>query len=179
MTPIIAPFPIDSTKVRESGIIGGLSYQGFCQTESEPNQPPSKWEVYELILRIPYYIVFSRYTNKLQGFHLVGGHYEPMNLSQGRLLMPELGLSLGLWQGSFQDIERLWLRWFTVDGEIIAVPAEELATAREEAITAREEALTAREEALTAREEAAEAKRKAEILAERLRQLGLNPDEIN
>jgi hypothetical protein len=49
---------------------------------------------------IPYYIVFSRYTNQLQTFQLVGGHYEPMNLTKWRLLMPEINLSLGLWQGS-------------------------------------------------------------------------------
>ncbi|NET60816.1 MAG: DUF4351 domain-containing protein [Symploca sp. SIO2E6] len=30
-----------------------------------------------------------------------------------------MGISLGLWQGSFRTINRLWLRWFTQDGELI------------------------------------------------------------
>lgn len=135
----------------------GTEQEDLGETQSQPNKPPSKWEVYERILRVPYYIVFSRYTNEIRAFHLVGGHYEPMNLTGDRLPMPELGLSLGLWQGSFRDIERLWLRWFTLEGELIWVPEEE---------------------ATQAKLEAAQAKRKAEQLAERLRQLGVNPDEL-
>lgn len=140
--------------------------------ESAADKPPSKWEVYERILRIPYYVVFSRYTNELRAFQLVGGHYEPINLAQGRLLMPEIDLSLGLWQGSFRDIERLWLRWFTLAGELIPAPTEQAAAATERA-------MIAEQEATEARQEAAQAKRKAEQLAERLRQLGVNPDELH
>lgn len=88
-----------------------------------------------------------------------------MNLTEGRLLMPEIDLSLGLWQGSFRDIERLWLRWFTLAGELIPAPTEEAAAATERAIVAELEA--------------AQAKRKVEQLAERLRQLGVNPDELD
>jgi len=38
-------------------------------------KPPSKWKVYEQILRIPYYVIFSRYTNQLRVFSLQSGHY--------------------------------------------------------------------------------------------------------
>ncbi|MEH1812429.1 MAG: hypothetical protein V7K26_30580 [Nostoc sp.] len=110
-------------------------------------------------------VVFSRYTNELRAFQLVGAHYEPMNLTNGYLLMPEIDLSLGLWQGSFRDIERLWLRWFTLTGELIPAPTEEAAAATERAIVAEQEA--------------AQAKRKVEQLTERLRQLGVNPDELD
>ncbi|MEH2054921.1 MAG: Uma2 family endonuclease [Nostoc sp.] len=140
--------------------------------ESAANKPPSKWEVYERILRIPYYVVFSRYTNELRAFQLVGGHYEPMNLNDGCLQMPEIDLSLGLWQGSFRDIERLWLRWFTLAGELIPAPTEE-------ATAATQRAIIAEQEAREAKQETAQAKRKAEKLAERLRQLGVNPDELD
>ena len=123
-------------------------------------------------MRIPYYIVFSRYTNELRAFQLVGSHYEPMNLTQGRLLMPEIDLSLGLWQGSFRDIERLWLRWFTLAGELIPAPTEETAAATERAIIAEQEATEAKQEA-------AQARQKAEQLGERLRHLGVNPDDLD
>ncbi len=129
----------------------GTEDEDLGETQREENKPPTKWEVYETILRVPYYIVFSRYTNELRAFHLVGGHYETMNFQDGRLLMPELGLSLGIWQGEFRGINRLWLRWFSVEGELIFVPEEE----------------------------ASKAKRRVEKLAERLRQLGINPDEIS
>ena len=39
-------------------------------------KPPTKWEVYEQFLRIPYYVVFSRYTNDLRIFILSGARYE-------------------------------------------------------------------------------------------------------
>ncbi len=136
----------------------GTEDEDLGATQREPNKPPTKWFVYEQILRVPYYVVFSRYSNKLQGFHLVGGHYEAMNFTNERLLIPELGLSLGLWQGSFQEIERLWLRWFTLEGKLISVPTEEV---------------------IAAKQEAAKAKTRAEKLAERLRQLGVNPDDLD
>lgn len=78
--------------------------------------------------------------------------------------MPELGLSLGVWQGAFRDINRLWLRWFTLTGELISEPTEEV--------------VAATERAMIAEQEVEKAKRKAEQLAERLRQLGVNPDEL-
>nr|WP_041233863.1 Uma2 family endonuclease [Cylindrospermum stagnale] len=143
----------------------GTEEEDLGQKERKIDKPPSKWEVYERILRVPYYIVFSRYTNELRAFQLVGGHYEPMNLTEGRLPMPELGLSLGLWQGTFRDIPKLWLRWFTLAGELILEPTEETAAATERAIIAEQDAI--------------QAKRKAEQLAERLRQLGVNPDEVD
>ena len=34
--------------------------------------PPSKWEVYERWLRVPYYVTFSRYNDELRIFKLSG-----------------------------------------------------------------------------------------------------------
>ncbi|KAM3096055.1 Uma2 family endonuclease [Phormidesmis sp. 146-35] len=77
-------------------------------------KPPRKWDVYEKILRVPYYIVFSRYTNQLRFFQLTGGRYQeqPVDPDRPRLWIPALKLGLGLWQGSFEGINRLWLRWY-------------------------------------------------------------------
>ncbi|MGB7443311.1 MAG: Uma2 family endonuclease [Coleofasciculaceae cyanobacterium] len=94
------------------------------QTLREVNQPPSKWQVYEQVLRVPYYLVFSRYTNQLQAFGLVTSRYQPLSLEQQRLWLEELQLGLGLWQGNYQGIERLWLRWFDALGNWVPTPAE-------------------------------------------------------
>jgi hypothetical protein len=80
--------------------------------------------VYEQILRVPYYVVFSRYTDQLQVFQLVGDSYQLAELTEGRLLIPRIGLSLGLWQGSYENLERLWLRWMTMTGELIPTSSE-------------------------------------------------------
>ncbi len=135
----------------------GTEEEDFGRTVQKFGNPATKWQVYEQILRVPYYIIFSRYTNELQAFHLVGGHYESVTLTDGRLLLPELELSLGLWQGSFREIDRLWLRWMTTEGELIPIPSEEATVAEQRAIVAEQ---------------------RAERLAERLRELGVDPEEL-
>ncbi|MBD2453195.1 Uma2 family endonuclease [Nostoc sp. FACHB-87] len=103
----------------------GTEKEDLGQTLREVNQPPTKWEVYERILRVPYYIVFDRYTDKLQAFQIIAGRYSEMNLTTPRIWMPSLQLGLGLWQGSYQGIERLWLRWYDADGNWIPTPVEQ------------------------------------------------------
>ncbi|BAZ14635.1 hypothetical protein NIES4071_64790 [Calothrix sp. NIES-4071] len=126
---------------------------------------PLWYKVYEHILRVPYYIVFIYYINEVKPYILVGGHYEAINFnSDGRLDMPELGLSLGLWEGAFRGIDRLWLRWFTLEGELILFGEEKAQLAKQEAVEAKQEAI--------------KAQKRVEELAEKLRQLGINPDEI-
>ena len=66
--------------------------------------PPRKWDVYEKILRVPYYVVFSRYTNRVHFFKLAGGHYQQQALDKRnpRVWIPELEVGLGLWQGELR-----------------------------------------------------------------------------
>jgi Uma2 family endonuclease len=87
---------------------------------------PRKWEVYEQRLRVPYYIVFSRYTNQVRFFQLTGGRYQEQALdpAQPRLWIPELGLGLGLWQGAFEGVTHHWLRWYDDQGNWIPTDAE-------------------------------------------------------
>jgi len=88
--------------------------------------PPRKWEVYERILRVPYYVVFSRYTNKVHFFKLEGGSYQQQsfNPEQPRIWIPEIELGLGLWQGEYNGITRQWLRWYDASGNWIPTDTE-------------------------------------------------------
>lgn len=142
----------------------GTESEDLGQTISQPGNPPTKWQVYEQILRVPYYCIFSQYTNELQAFHLVRERYEPAQLQGGSLFISELGLRLGLWQGSYENIERLWLRWFTESGELILTNGEQAFSAEQRALAAQQQALAAQE--------------KIEVLAAKLRELGINPDEV-
>ena len=61
------------------------------------------------------------------------------------------GIGLTLWEGQFEEeVTRLWLRWCDRDGQVI----------------------------LTGAERAEEAESKAQRLAERLRAMGVDPDEV-
>ena len=100
--------------------------------QPEPGAPPDKWTVYEKILRVPYYIVFDRYTDDFRAFKLNAGSYEPLSLPDGRLWLPELQVGLGVWQGNYKQVERLWLRWYNETGSWLPTPAERAETAESE-----------------------------------------------
>ncbi|HEY9702395.1 MAG TPA: Uma2 family endonuclease, partial [Allocoleopsis sp.] len=48
----------------------------------ESKSPTPKWEVYEKILKVPYYFVFSDISNKLRYFKLVNGEYKEQILEK-------------------------------------------------------------------------------------------------
>ena len=133
------------------------------ENEAGKETPPSKWQVYEQSLRAPYYAVFSRYTNRLRGFRLVGGRYQEQTLDadQPRFWIPELQVGLALWQGEVDGVDRQWLRWQDAAGNWIPTEAEQ-----------------ERQEKESAQQKLAQARLRAERLAERLRQAGIDPEEI-
>ncbi len=102
----------------------GTEKEDLGQTLREVNQPSTKWEVYEQVLRVPYYVVFDRYNDELQVFTLQADRYISIELSESRFWIPSLELGLGLWQGRYDGIERLWLRWFDGEGSWLPTIAE-------------------------------------------------------
>jgi Uma2 family endonuclease len=103
----------------------GTELEDLGKTLREINKPPTKWEVYERILRIPYYFVFNRYTDEFQAFGLMINSYEPLNIAGQGVWLEEAQLGLGLWQGSYQGINRLWLRWYDREQNWVLTPAEQ------------------------------------------------------
>ncbi|MEQ9672632.1 Uma2 family endonuclease [Coleofasciculus sp. G2-EDA-02] len=173
-------------QVRESELEQGVGNGQDIQLPTE-DKPPRKWQVYEQILHIPYYVVFSRYTNQLRGFKLNGAHYQELEVQDGRVWMSELGLGLGLWQGEFQGINRLWLRWYDGQGNWILTEAEqERQRAEQERQRAEQERQRAEQEriqkaqalqqAQQERQRAKATQAQLDALIERLRQSGIDPD---
>jgi Uma2 family endonuclease len=152
----------------------GTEDEDLGRTKPKPNQPPTKWQVYEQILQIPYYVVFSRYTERLQVFSLQAGRYKELELSEPRVWMPEIRLGLGLWQGSYVEIERRWLRWYDAEDKWIPTEAEQ---ERQRAEQERQRAEQERQRAEQERQQAEQERQRANRLAEQLRALGINPDD--
>jgi len=162
----------------------GTEKEDLGETPSEVNKPPTKWEVYERILRVPYYVVFNRYTDRLRAFTLSSGRYEELILTEPRVWMTTVELGLGLWQGEYQGINRLWLRWYDVEGNWIPTDAEAAQqqadierqlTQEAEQLTQEAEQRTqeAEQRAQEAEQRTQEAEQRAEYLAQRLRDLGI------
>ena len=120
------------TEVEAEETITGTEVAGVSAPENSAAQgaketPPSKWEVYEQILRVPYYIVFNRYTNQMHFFKLVDNHYQKQELDREnpRAWIDELEVGLGLWQGEYEGITRRWLRWYDDQGNWISTDTEQ------------------------------------------------------
>ncbi|MBD2087921.1 Uma2 family endonuclease [Trichocoleus sp. ST-U3] len=124
---------------------------GTREANQPPIQPLTKWEVYEQILRVPYYVVFDRSIDRFQGFTLISGRYQEIELTEARIWIPLLELGLGLWQGMYRGIDRLWLRWSDAQGNLIPTEAE------------------------GGLQQAQQAEQRAEYLAQRLREFGIQP----
>ncbi|MDJ1175433.1 Uma2 family endonuclease [Roseofilum capinflatum] len=117
----------------------GTRNEDLGKTKRRGKQP-TKWEVYEQILGIPYYIVFDRYRDQLQVFQLQRNRYQEQELTESRFWFPELELGLGLWLGKYHGLERQWLRWYDAQGNWIPTPEEEAERANQRANNAEQRA---------------------------------------
>ncbi len=143
---------------------------------------PTKWDVYERWLRVPYYVTFSRYNNEMRVFALSRTRYKEVKRHGGRIWIEEAELGLGLWQGSYLNEDRLWLRWYDREGNWILTPTEQERQRAEQAQQRAEEeqqrAEQAQQRAEQEREEKEAALRKAQQFEAKLRELGIDPDQM-
>ncbi len=121
---------------------------------------------------IPNYVVFDpagHYgAETLRLFALKGTEYESV---QGFERIGNLEMGCTLWTGTYRGMTDTWLRWTAPDGSLLPTSEECAEHERERAEHERERA----EEAFVL---ASEERLRAERLAERLRALGINPEEV-
>jgi Uma2 family endonuclease len=138
---------------------------------------PGKFWVYERIIRIPYYGIYEMRTGNLEVYHLIDFVYRRMEPNErGHYPIPVLDVELGLWQGSYQNQELLWLRWWDSQGNLLLTGSEQVEIERALVEQERERAQQERERAEQERERAEQAERKVTQLADRLRAMGIDPD---
>ena len=165
----------------------GTEDEDLGRNVREIGKPPTKWEVYERILRVPFYVVYDRYENNLRVFTIQGVRYQEVSLDREnpRFWIEELGLGLGLWQGQYERVEGKWLRWYDANGNWIPTEAEakQIAQAQTETERSARELAEAQAETERSAREAAEAQLAASELARRsaipqLLSLGLTTEQI-
>ena len=88
----------------------------------------------------------------------------------GWLWSQELGLYLGIFQGQ--------LRYFEQEGTLVPTPQEAALAEMEQVKAERQRAESERQKAESERQRADEAETKAALLAQRLRELGIEPDSL-
>ncbi|NJL79675.1 MAG: Uma2 family endonuclease [Richelia sp. RM2_1_2] len=122
-----------------------------------------KLKIYEH-MRASYYVVYDP-TNQiseetLRIYELRGMRY----YQTSETWLEQVGLGLTLWTGEFEARQDSWLRWCHQDGTVL--------------LTGDERAQTAENRAKTAEQRAQTAEQRAAQLAEKLREMGINPDTM-
>jgi Uma2 family endonuclease len=144
---------------------------------AEGTTKPGKFWVYEKIIRIPYYGIYEIKTGNLEVYHLIDLVYRRIEPNErGHYPIPVLDVELGLWQGSYQNQELLWLRWWDSQGNLLLTGSEQVVIERARTEQEQQRTEQERQRAEQERQRAEQAERKVAQLAERLRSMGLDPD---
>ena len=140
----------------------------------------TKLDIYAQI-GIHYYVVFDPFQ-QIQGKEGMNGAllrvwmispvgYQELTSNQQIISAGEsvwlegVGIGLMLWEGEFEeDVTRLWLRWCDQEGKPIPTGAEGKEIERQRANTERQRADTERQ--------------RAQQLAQKLREMGIDPDQL-
>ena len=113
---------IDETQVAASAT-QAVTPNGLEQT----GITPAKLEVYERYLRVPHYLVYSRYTQQLRYFKLDGGQYQEQSLNWENPIawLADLKIGVGIWDGVFEGVSGYWLRWCDRAGNWLLTDTEQ------------------------------------------------------
>ena len=132
-----------------------------------------KKRLYAETFRTPEYFWFDPdpESQEFQGFALLRGQYQPIeSTDQGWLWSEQLQLYLGVYDKQ--------LRFFEPDGKLVPKPDEAAVLAQEEATLAQAEATLAQAEAAAAAQALMSEQQRSAKLAEKLRELGIDPDTL-
>lgn len=117
-----------------------------------------KFWVYEQAIRIPFYAIYEVKKASVEVYELVAQRYRKcVPNERGHYPISPMGVELGIWQGEYMSHTLPWLRWWSLDGTLL---------------------LMGDERAEREKHRAEQEKHRAERLAAKLRELGLNPDEV-
>lgn len=88
---------------------------------SKPTYPPGKWFFYKRVLEVPNYVIFGPDSGELEVYQLDNsGRYELRNPdANNRYWITQMGLFLGVWQGTRENRTGYWLRWWNENGELL------------------------------------------------------------
>ncbi|MCC5597985.1 Uma2 family endonuclease [Nostoc favosum] len=125
-------------------------------SNKEGDELGKKLKIYEQ-MRASYYIVYDQNQQLgekvLRVYELRGRRY----FETSENWLEQVGLGVTLWEGKFEDRQDTWLRWCYQDGNVLS---------------------TGDEHAEQERQRAEQAEQRTQLLADRLRAMGVDPDTI-
>jgi hypothetical protein len=119
--------------------------------ERDRTPETGKFWIYERIIRPNYYGIYDVRAEQLEVYRPAWSGFELLDPNdKGRYRIEPLGLELGIWTGDYQGVTLPWLRWFEPDGRLLP----------------------------TSEERAGTLEQRATLLAAKLRELGVDPDQL-
>jgi Uma2 family endonuclease len=129
------------------------------------NQKPGKFWVYEQIIRIPYYAIYVIQTGELEVYNWVNTRYQRLAADAlGHYAIELMGVSLGVWEGNYQNQHQRWLRWWDGEGNLL--------------LSGSERAVLAQQRAEQERQRAERAERSQQNAVPQLLAMGLTPEQV-
>jgi Uma2 family endonuclease len=132
----------------------------------------TKKDLYER-LGILYYVVYNPRRKRkpsLEVYKLVQGHY--VQMIGNPIWLPELGLGIGKERFNYGGYDREWLFWYHEDNQ-------HYATAQERFMQENQRAEQEKQRAEQEKQRAEQAEARSQRLADQLRALGIDPDELS
>jgi Uma2 family endonuclease len=131
---------------------------GDGSEERDPTSPlagdeakAGKFWVYEQAIRVPFYAIYEVEKASVEVYELIGNRYQRSQPnSHGRYPVSGLGVELGIWHGTYLHQTLPWLRWWDGNGDLL----------------------------LAGDERAEQEHQRAERLAAKLRELGIDPETL-
>ncbi|MBD2664309.1 hypothetical protein B6N60_01142 [Richelia sinica FACHB-800] len=137
---------------------------GELSVRSTP--PYGKLYFYEQILKVPAYVTYDLYEPSLEVRYLENGKYTlQLADANGRIWIPEIELFLGIWQGERLCQTTNWLRWWDKEGNLL--------------LWSQEQAEQERQRAEQEHQRAEQERQRADLLAQQLRELGIDPNSVS
>ncbi|MEH2050198.1 Uma2 family endonuclease [Nostoc sp.] len=132
-------------------------------SNKEGDELGKKLQIYEQ-MRVSYYIVYDPNQQLgekvLRVYELRGTRY----FETSEIWLEQVGLGVTLWEGGFEGRQDHWLRWCYQDGNVLS--------------TGDERASQSEQRASQSEQRASQAEQRNQLLAERLRAMGVDPDTL-
>lgn len=137
----------------------GASWPGASGNEATAQSAKAgKFWVYEQAIRIAFYAIYEVDKAAVEVYQLIGDRYQQcLPNERGHYPIAPLGVELGIWQGQYLNQSFPWLRWWDSQGHLL---------------------LSGEERAEQAEERAGQAEKRVDVLAAKLRELGIDPNSL-
>jgi len=128
---------------------------GTGKEERDRTPWTGKFFIYEQVIRPAFYGIYEVQKSSIELYRHVTNHFELVEANErGHFPIPELGVELGIWQGTYQNSDLPWLRWWDLDGNLL---------------------LTGWENSQQERQRTEQERQRVEILMAQLRAAGIEP----